>query len=98
MEGGHTLNDLAASHVQYEIGVEKLVLQALTGIVDEHVPPLAKERKTLSSLLLDYDASKSRLVNFRNKEGSSSASGGTIESELREDRLATELAEIETKV
>ena len=34
------------------------------------VPTLNKERKTLSSLLLDYDAAKSRLVNYRQKEGS----------------------------
>lgn len=98
VDGGHLLNDLAASHVQYEIGVEKLVLQTLTGIVDEHVPLLAKEKKTLTSLLLDYDAAKSRLVNYRNKEGSSSAHGGTVESDLREDRLASDLADIETKV
>ncbi len=98
MDGGHLLNDLAALHVQYEITVEKLVLQALTGIVDEHVPPLAKERKTLSSLLLEYDAAKSRLVNYRSKEGSGSSGGGTVESDLREERLAADLAEIETKV
>ena len=86
MDSGHLLNDLAASQVQYEIGVEKLVLQKLSGIVDDHVPHLAKERKTLSSLLLDYDAAKSRLVNYRQKEGSASASGGTVESDIREDR------------
>ena len=34
------------------------------------MPTLNKERKTLSSLLLDYDAAKSRLVNYRQKEGS----------------------------
>ena len=86
MDSGHLLNDLAASQVQYEIGVEKLVLQNLSGIVDDHVPNLAKERKTLTSLLLDYDAAKSRLVNYRQKEGSASAHGGTVESDLREDR------------
>ena len=98
MDGGHLLNDLAASQVQYEIGVEKLVLQKLSGIVDDHVPTLAKERKTLSSLLLEYDAAKSRLVNYRQKEGSASAHGGTVESDLREDRLSSDLADIETKV
>lgn len=98
MDSGHLLNDLATSHVQYEIGVEKLVLQSLTGIVDDHVPTINKERKNLSSLLLDYDAAKSRLVNYRQKEGSGSSHGGTVESDLREDRLASELAEIETKV
>ena len=36
MDSGILLNDLATSHVQYEIGVEKLVLQSLTGIVDDH--------------------------------------------------------------
>ena len=98
MEGGLLLNNLAASQVQYEIGVEKLVLQTLTGIVEEHVPTLAKERKTLSSLLLDYDAAKSRLVNYRQKEGSASSQGGTVETDIREDRLASDLAEIDTKV
>ena len=98
MESGHLLNDLAASHVQYEIGVEKLVLQALTGIVDDHVPTIDKERKSVKSLLLDYDAAKSRLVNYRHKEGSASSHGGTVESDLREDRLASDLADIETKV
>lgn len=98
MDSGHLLNDLAASQVQYEIGVEKLVLQNLSGIVDDHVPNLAKERKTLTSLLLDYDAAKSRLVNYRQKEGSASAHGGTVESDLREDRLSSELADIETKL
>lgn len=97
-DSGELLNDLATSHVQYEIGVEKLVLQPLTGIVDEHVPQLAKERKTLNTLLLEFDAAKSRLVNYRNKEGSTSSHGGTVESDLREDRLASDLAEIETKV
>ena len=97
-ESGHLLTDLATSHVQYEIGVEKLVLQSLTGIVDNHVPALNKERKTLSSLLLEYDAAKSRLVNYRQKEGSASSHGGTVESDLREDRLSSDLAEIETKV
>lgn len=53
MDSGHLLNDLATSHVQYEIGVEKLVLQPLVGIVDDHVPTIAKERKTLTSLLLE---------------------------------------------
>jgi len=98
MDSGILLNDLATSHVQYEIGVEKLVLQSLTGIVDDHVPTLNKERKTLSSLLLDYDAAKSRLVNYRQKEGSGSSHGGTVESDLREDRLNSDLAEIETKL
>ena len=98
MDSGVLLNDLAASQVQYEIGVEKLVLQKLSGIVDDHVPTLAKEKKILTSLLLDYDAAKSRLVNYRQKEGSASAHGGTVESDLREDRLSSDLADIETKV
>ncbi len=98
MDGGYLLNDLAALQIQYEITVEKLVLKSLTGIVDEHIPPLAKERKNLSSLLLDYDAAKSRLVNYRAKEGSCSSGGGTVESDLREERLAGELADIEAKV
>jgi hypothetical protein len=43
-------------------GVEKLVLQSLSSVIDEHIPQLTKDRKTLTSLLLDYDAAKSRLV------------------------------------
>ncbi len=43
-------------------GVEKLVLHSLTSIVDDHIPQLTKDKKTLTSLLLDYDAAKSRLV------------------------------------
>lgn len=91
LEGGVLLNDLAAGHVQYEVGVEKLVLQPLLGLVDEHGPPMAKERKNLTSLLLEYDAAKSRLANHRNKENS-------IESDVREERLSTELNDIESKV
>ena len=98
LDSGQLLNDLGTSHVQYEIGVDKLVLLPLTNIVDEHVPQISKERKTLNSLLLEYDAAKGRLVNYRNKEGSTSSHGGTVESELREDRLSSDLAEIETKV
>jgi len=98
LDSGQLLNDLGTSHVQYEIGVDKLVLLPLTNIVDEHVPQISKERKTLNSLLLEYDAAKGRLVNYRNKEGSTSSHGGTVESELREDRLSSDLAEIETKL
>jgi len=56
----------------YLSGVEKLVLSTLTTIVDDHIPQLAKERKTLNSLLLDFDASKSRLLSHRAKEGQNS--------------------------
>jgi hypothetical protein len=45
--------------------VEKLVLQSLTTLVDDHIPQLSKDKKTLTSLLLDFDAAKSRLVSDR---------------------------------
>ena len=47
MDSGILLNDLATSHVQYEIGVEKLVLQSLTGIVDDHGKIIVKKFKTI---------------------------------------------------
>jgi hypothetical protein len=61
-------------------GVEKLVLSTLTSIVEDHIPQLTKERKVLNSLLLDYDASKSRLVSHKAKEGSSSTNSAGLVS------------------
>lgn len=107
-QGASLLNDLATSHVTYEIGVEKLVLHTLTSIVDDHIPQLTKEKKTLNSLLLDFDAAKSRLVSHRAKESQASANngGGSTYSvansdstgDVREERLQTELSDIENKV
>ena len=47
MDSGILLNDLATSHLQYEIGVEKLVLQSLTGIVDDHGKIMMKKFKII---------------------------------------------------
>ena len=54
-------------NIQFFAGVEKLVLHSLTSIVEEHIPQLTKDKKTLTSLLLDYDAAKSRLVQIQLK-------------------------------
>ena len=50
MDSGILLNDLATSHVQYEIGVEKLVLQSLTGIVDDHGMVISIETSKVEKL------------------------------------------------
>ena len=88
VQGGVLLNDLGSNQVQYEIGVEKLVMSPLNGILDDHAPHIVRERKALSNLLLEYDAAKNKLL--RTKEGDA--------NEEREEKLASELSEIEARL
>ena len=51
--------------VQYEIGVGKLVLGPLRGVLDDHHPPIVRERKALANCVLEYDAAKNKLARAR---------------------------------
>ena len=59
--------------VQFEIGVEKLVLSPLGGVLEDHHPPIVRERKALTNCLLEYDAAKNKLA--RARDASASAAG-----------------------
>ena len=85
--------------VQYEIGVEKLVLGPLGAVLEDHHPPIARERKALSNSLLEYDAARNKLARAREATAAvTDASAAASERVEREERLATELAEVETKL
>ncbi|CAB4057137.1 ARHGAP17 [Lepeophtheirus salmonis] len=110
-ESGHLLNNLAANQIQYEIEVEKLVIQQLTSILDNHWPLIMKEKRNLERCVSDLDRIKSRLLHVKNSNASVSASssststgggsGGSTEDSAalqRELNLQEELYEVQNKV
>jgi len=101
IQGGLLLNDLASNQVQYEIGVEKLVLGPLRGVLDDHHPPIVRERKALANCVLEYDAAKNKLARARDAAAThahGSDAGAASERADREEKLASELADVEAKL
>ena len=79
--------------------MEKLVLGPLGAVLEDHHPPIARERKALSNSLLEYDAARNKLARAREATASvTDARAAATERFEREERLATELAEVETKL
>ncbi|XP_053393123.1 rho GTPase-activating protein 17-like isoform X6 [Mercenaria mercenaria] len=60
---GNCQNSLAQQHLQYEIDVEKNVLEPLQAIVENEIPQISKLKKALGKVTLDMDSAKSRYNN-----------------------------------
>lgn len=57
---GDCQNSLAQQHLQYELDVEKNVLEPLQAIVENEIPHIGKLKKALGKVTLDMDSAKSR--------------------------------------
>lgn len=98
VDGGMLLNDLATNHVTYEIEVEKLVLNPLNGIVQEYTT-IEKEEKRNKQNSVDFDTQTALLTNHRSKLDNIGGNASNYAEGLKtEEKLASELAEIETKL
>ena len=92
------LNDLATNHVTYEIEVEKLVLNPLNGIVQEY-STIEKEEKKNKQNSVDFDTQTALLANHRAKlDNIGGHTSNYAEGLEREEKLASELADIETRL
>ena len=74
------------------------MLGPLGGVLEDHHPPIARERKALSNCLLEYDAARNKLARAREATASVTDAGAATERVEREERLATELADVEAKL
>ncbi|QQP55793.1 Rho GTPaseactivating protein 17like, partial [Caligus rogercresseyi] len=102
-DSGHLLNNLAANQIQYEIEVEKLVIQQLNSILETLWPPILKEKRNLERCVSDLDRIKARLLSVRNSNalaGTGANPGNPEDSAAlqREQALQEELCEVQNKV
>ena len=99
VDGGLLLNDLATDQVTYEIEVEKLILNSLNNILEENVPQIVKEEKSLDKNLNNFDAAKVILSNHRTKLENVTESATNYNEQIeREEKLANELEDLETRL
>jgi hypothetical protein len=93
------LNDLATDQVTYELKVEKLVLNPLNTILQEHGPQIEKEEKRNKQNSTECDTATALLANHRTKLDNISGNATNYAEGLeREEELSNKLAEMETRL
>ncbi|XP_007939840.1 SH3 domain-binding protein 1 [Orycteropus afer afer] len=70
-------NQLACIVAEFEMTLEKDVLQPLSRLSEEELPAILKHKKSLQKLVSDWNTLKSRLSQAAKNSGGSQAPGGT---------------------
>ncbi|XP_017277319.1 rho GTPase-activating protein 17b isoform X3 [Kryptolebias marmoratus] len=82
---GEAENRLATELMQYELQIERDILDPLNQLAEVDIPNIFKQRKQLAKLVLDYDSAKNRLLQTSRSSNLAVASkGDSLKDEMDE--------------